>query len=89
MSLFGQGVDARICSVTMATAFENVNLHVQIRSYHYSASFRYYFSCFTFLSLLLCIPREWDANLHVSIAIATEDGFPLVVIKYAINNFDF
>ena len=30
MSLFGQGVDARICSVTMATAFENVNLHVQI-----------------------------------------------------------
>ena len=36
--------------------------------HHYSTSFRYYFSCFTFLSLLLCIPREWDANLHVSIA---------------------
>ena len=36
--------------------------------HHYSTSFRCYFSCFTFLSLLLCIPREWDANLHVSIA---------------------
>ena len=42
--------------------------------YHFSTSFRYYFSCFTFLSLLQCIPREWDANLHVSIAIRQGDA---------------
>ena len=36
MSLFGQGVDARICSVTMATAFENVNLHVQNTVHHFA-----------------------------------------------------
>ena len=30
MSVFEQGVDASMCQVTMATAFENVTLHVQI-----------------------------------------------------------
>ena len=36
MSVFEQGVDAKICSVTMATAFENVNLHVQITVHHFA-----------------------------------------------------
>ena len=69
MSVFEQGADGKMCQVTMATAFEKANLHVQIAaSLHNSTSFRYYFSCFTFLSWLLCIPRQWDENLHVSIA---------------------
>ena len=30
MSVFEQGADAKMCQVTMATAFEKANLHVQI-----------------------------------------------------------
>ena len=46
--------------------------------YHFSTSFRYYFSCFTFLSLLQCIPRESGANLHVSIATTRRGSFEVI-----------
>ena len=68
MSVFEQGADAKMCQVTITTAFEKANLHVQI-----AASLQYIISLlllllYVFLSFSLCIPREWDANLHVSIA---------------------
>ena len=48
MSVFEQGVDARMCQVTMATAFEKANLHVQI-----AASLQYINAL---LFLLLYVP---------------------------------
>ena len=48
MSVFEQGADAKMCQVTMATAFEKANLHVQI-----AASLQYIISL---LLLLLYVP---------------------------------
>ena len=48
MSVFEQGVDDSRCQVTMATAFENVTLHVQI-----AVSLKYIISL---LLLLLYVP---------------------------------
>ena len=42
MSVFEQGADGKMCQVTMATAFEKANLHVQIAaSLQYIISLRY------------------------------------------------
>ena len=48
MSVFEQGADAKMCQVTITTAFEKANLHVQI-----AASLQYIISL---LLLLLYVP---------------------------------
>ena len=67
MIVFGQGLMPRCAKLPWQLHLKRLICTCRLL-HHYSTSFCNYFSCFTFLSSLLCIPREWDANLHVSIA---------------------